>query len=111
MFVFGIVLALPGTVLGLPDAAGQFELALADRGVLISALFVGLLAGSLASGPVVDALGQRAVLSASSAAVAACLPLFAAASGFAFAAAALAALGFACAGMNTAANALSSDLF
>jgi fucose permease len=39
------------------------------------------------------------------------LPLFAAASTFALAAGALAALGIACAGMNTASNALSSDLF
>ncbi len=111
MFVFGIVLSLPGTVLGLPEAAAQLDLAFADRGLFISALFVGLLAGSLASGPIVDRMGQRAVLAASAAAVAGCLPLFAAASGFALAVAALAALGLACAGMNTAANALSSELF
>lgn len=111
MFVFGIILSLPGTVVGLPEAAAQFGLALADRGVMISTLFIGLLIGSLLSGPIVDALGQRASLAASAALVAVCLPLFALAATFAAAASALAALGVACAGMNTAANALSSDLF
>jgi MFS family permease len=111
MFTFGIVLALPGTVLGLDDAVAQFGLTLTDRGTLISALFVGLLTGSALSGPVVDRFGQRAALAASAGLVAVCLPLFAIAGSFFPAAAALAALGVASAGMNTAANALSSDLF
>ena len=111
MFVFGITLALPGTVLGLAESGARFAPTLTDRGTLISALFAGLFAGSAASGPIVDAFGQRAALAASAALVAACLPLFALAGSFAPAAAALCALGVACAGMNTAANALSSDLF
>jgi fucose permease len=111
MFTFGIVLALPGTVLGVDDAVAQFGLSLTDRGTLISALFVGLLIGSALSGLVVDRFGQRASLAASAGLVAVCLPLFAIAGSFVFAAAALAALGAASAGMNTAANALSSDLF
>jgi fucose permease len=111
MFVFGMILALPGTVLGLPEAAAQFELTLADRGTLISTLFLGLLLGSLASGPVVDALGQRRSVVLSCALVAVCLPMFALARAFLLGSVALFSLGFACAGMNTAANALSSDLF
>ena len=111
MFVFGIILSLPGTVVGLPEAAAQFELTLADRGALISTLFIGLLIGSALSGPIVDTLGQRGSLAASAALVAIGLPLFALASSFLAAASALAALGVACAGVNTAANALSSDLF
>jgi fucose permease len=111
MFVFGIILGLPGTVLGLPEVAAQFGLTLADRGALISTLFIGLLLGSVASGPLVERLGLRVALSGSAALVAGGLPLFALASNVMLAAAALAAIGIASAGMNTASNALSSELF
>jgi DHA1 family bicyclomycin/chloramphenicol resistance-like MFS transporter len=111
MFVFGMILGLPGTVLGLPETVEQFGLTLADRGVLIATLFAGLLLGSLLSGPLVDALGQRAALILSSALVAVCLPLFALASNFPVAAAELVAIGLASASINTASNALSSELF
>ena len=66
MLVYGIVLSLPGTVLGLPETAAELGLTLTSRGSLISALFVGLLLGSLLSGPIVDALGYRASLALSS---------------------------------------------
>jgi fucose permease len=98
-------------VLGLPGVAEQFQLTLADRGSLISTLFIGLLIGSVLSGPLVDRAGHRASLAASAGLVALCLPLFAFATSFTFAAAAMAALGLAAAGMNTASNALSSELF
>jgi DHA1 family bicyclomycin/chloramphenicol resistance-like MFS transporter len=111
MFVFGMILGLPGTVLGLPETVEQFGLTLADRGLLIATLFAGLLLGSLLSGPLVDALGQRAALIVSSALVAVCLPLFALASSFPVAAAELVAIGLASASINTASNALSSELF
>jgi DHA1 family bicyclomycin/chloramphenicol resistance-like MFS transporter len=111
MFTFGIILALPGTVLGLDDAVVQFGLTLTDRGTLISAMFVGLLIGSAVSAPVVDSFGQRASLAGSAMLVGLCLPLFAFADSFALALASIVAVGFASAGMNTAANALSSDLF
>jgi fucose permease len=111
MFVFGMILGLPGTVLGQPETVQQFGLTLADRGLLISTLFTGLLFGSLLSGVVVDALGQRASLVVSSALVALCLPLFATASSAVLAASALFALGLASASINTASNALSSELF
>jgi fucose permease len=111
MFVFGTILALPGTVLGQPEVIAQFGLTLADRGLLISTLFVGLLVGSLASAPVVDKLGHRAALAWSSSSVALCLPLFAAAPTAALAAVSLGMLGVACASLNTASNALSSTLF
>jgi fucose permease len=111
MCVFGLVLSLPGTVVGLEDAAAQFGLTLADRGALISTLFIGLLIGSIASGVVVDLLGHRTMLVSCMALIAASLPLLARVSSFGGAAAVLAALGVAGAGVNTAANALSSDLF
>lgn len=111
MFVFGMILGLPGTVLGQPETVQQFGLTLADRGLLISTLFTGLLFGSLLSGPLVDSLGQRASLIVSSGLAALCLPLFATATSGLLAASALFALGLASASINTASNALSSELF
>ncbi len=111
MFVFGAVLSLPGTLLGLPEVQAQFRLTLADRGAFVSALFVGLLIGSVLSGPLVDRLGQRASLVVSALLVAVCFPLLTMASTLTLAGAALGAVGLVCAGMNTAANALCSDLF
>jgi len=111
MFVFGMILGLPGTVLGQPETVAQFGLTLADRGLLIATLFAGLLIGSLLSGPLVDAMGQRPALVLSSSLVALCLPLLAIASSAAVAASALLALGAASASINTASNAISSELF
>jgi fucose permease len=111
MFVFGMILGLPGTVLGQPEMVEQFGLTLADRGLLIATLFAGLLVGSFVSGPLVDATGQRVALVLSSSLVATCLPLFAIARSGAVAAATLLALGLASASINTASNALSSELF
>jgi fucose permease len=111
MLVYGIVLGLPGTVLGLPETAAELGLTLTSRGSLIASLFVGLLVGSLLSGPIVDAIGYRATLALSSGLVALALPLLALVRTPLFAGAAIVALGVAAAGMNTASNALSSDLF
>ena len=111
MLVYGIVLSLPGTVLGLPETAAELGLTLTSRGTLISALFVGLLLGSLLSGPIVDALGYRASLALSSGLVALAMPLLAVMRTPLLAGVTIVALGVASAGMNTASNALSSDLF
>jgi len=111
MFVFGMILGLPGTVLGQSETVAQFGLTLADRGLLISTMFAGLLIGSLLSGPLVDTMGQRAALVVSSSLVALCLPLLAFASNAIVAASALLALGTASASINTASNAISSELF
>jgi len=111
MLVYGIVLSLPGTVLGLPETAAELGLTLTSRGSLISALFVGLLLGSLLSGPIVDALGYRASLALSSGLVAVAMPLLAVMRTPLLAGVTIVALGVAAAGMNTASNALSSDLF
>ena len=111
MLVFGVVLGLPGTVLGLPETVAELGLTLTSRGALISALFAGLLVGCLLSGAVVDALGYRASLAISSGLVAVAMPMLAMARTAPMAGAALVALGIAAAGVNTASNALSSELF
>jgi fucose permease len=111
MFVFGVVLSLPGTVLGLPEVAAQLHLSLADRGTLISTLFVGLLVGSFASGPLVDALGQRTSLILCVGLAGIGFPVFGLSTTMGAAALSLGAIGLVSAGVNTAANALSSELF
>ena len=111
MFVFGLVLGVPGTVLAIPDLVARLDLTLASRGTLISSLFLGLLVGSAASGPLVDRLGRRPLMAWSAVIVALCLPAFAVSPSFPLAAAALAAVGLFSAGMNTAANAIASELF
>ena len=111
MLVYGIILSLPGTVLGLPETAAELGLTLTSRGSLISALFVGLLLGSLLSGSLVDTLGYRTSLAVSSGLVAFALPLLAVTRTPLLAGVVILALGVASAGMNTASNALSSDLF
>jgi fucose permease len=111
MVVYGAVLSLPGTVLALPEVADRLGLTLTGQGTLIAALFLGLLVGSLVSGPIVDAAGHRATIAGSAAAIAVALPLFAAAPSYPLAALALAAIGVASAGVNIASNALASNFF
>ena len=106
-----MILALPGTVIGLPAFTTHFDLSLADRGALIAALFVGLLIGSVLSGPLVDRSGYRAAIAGSTAAIAFLLPAFAFAATYPLALLALGCVGLSSAALNTAANALSSDLF
>ena len=111
MLVFGMILALPGTVIALPEFADRFHLTLADRGIFIAALFGGLLIGSVLSGAIVDRAGYRLSIGGSAAAIAALLPVFALASAYSLAIGALLGLGLSSATLNTSANALSSELF
>jgi len=111
MFVFGTVLGVPGALLGLPEVSERLQLTLVTRGSLISSLFFGLLVGSLASGPLVDRAGLRRSLAVATALVAAALPAFLLATGVTSAAVALALLGCVAAVVNTAANALVSEMF
>jgi fucose permease len=111
MLVFGMILALPATVIGLPEFTGRFQLTLAARGTFIAALFSGLLVGSILSGAVVDRAGYRRAIAGSTAAIALLLPVFALADTFGLALGALCGVGLSSATLNTAANALSSDLF
>jgi fucose permease len=56
-FAFGFVLVLPGALQ--PALASKLSLGLAQSGLVASALMLGILAGSLASAPLVDRLPRR----------------------------------------------------
>ena len=111
MFVFGMVIALLGTLFGLPEMRARLAIDLAQQGQLFSLMFVGLLAATVAAGPVQDRFGAKVVLVGAAAAVAAALSLFALAGSFAGAAAPVALLGIGAGWLNLGANALVSDLY
>jgi len=111
IFVFGSVLALLGTLFGLPEMRARLGLDLMRQGDLLSLQFFGILLSTLVTGPLVDRFGKRVVLAVSPLLVAAALVGFAVARGFEMAALAAFTLGVGGGGLNTATNVLVSDLF
>jgi len=111
MFCFGIVLALLGTLFGLPEVRQRLGLDAVRQGTLLSLLFVGLLITTPLVGPIIDALGHKIVLVVSSAMVAATFVAFMLANSFHAAAVASVMLGLGGGGLNTSTNALVSDLY
>ncbi len=111
MFVFGMLIALLGTLFGLPAMRERLGIDLAQQGDLFSVLFAGLLAATAVVGPVLDRFGSKPVMVSASAMVTAALAALAAARGFGVAAAAALLLGVGGGWLNTASNALVSDVF
>lgn len=111
IFMFGIVLAVLGTLFGLPEMRERLGVDLAGQGNLLLLLFLGVFAATLLSGPLIDGLGNKPVLFVSALLVTAAMVLLAAAQSFASAALACALLGFGGGGLNTATNALVSDIY
>jgi fucose permease len=111
IFVFGIVLALLGTMFGLPGVRERYGVDLAAQGDLFLLLFLGIFVTTTVTGPLLDRFGARAVLATSSGLVAAALVGFARAGSFRGAALSAVALGLGGGGLNTANNVLVSDLF
>ena len=111
MLVFGIVLAILGTVFGLPALRARLQISLARQGTLFLLLYLGIFVASLLVGPLIDHLGAKANLLASSLIVALAMILFAVAHSFAAASGAAMLLGFGGGGLNTCTNALVSDLY
>lgn len=60
LFLFGIILITLGSIL--PSLAATFESQGLNKGILVSILPVGILAGSLVFGPVVDRYGYKLLL-------------------------------------------------
>jgi MFS family permease len=111
LFTFGMVIALLGTLFGLPEMRGRLGIDLAQQGELFSLLSIGLLVSSILVGPSLERWGARRVLVVGSAMVAAALVAFALARGFAAAAAAGLVLGFGGGWLSAASNALVSDVY
>jgi MFS transporter, FHS family, glucose/mannose:H+ symporter len=111
MSAFGMVIALLGTLFGLPEMRQRLAINLAQQGDLFSILSIGLLVSSLLAGPMLDRFGAKPVLTTASAVATTALLAFALAHGFAAAAGAAALLGLGGAWLNIATNALVSDIY
>src|SRR5215469_11110359 len=111
ILVFGIVLAILGTVFGLPAMRSRLQVSLAQQGMMFLLLYLGIFAGSIVVGPLIDHLGNKANLLASSLIVALAMVLFAGAHSLATASIAAILLGVGGGGLNTCTNVLVSDLY
>lgn len=111
MFVFGIVLAILGALFGLPQMRERIHVDLAQQGDIFLMLYFGVFVSTIIVGPIIDSFGNKVVLSVSAAGVVAGLLGFLGAASFWTAMAVAFVLGFGGGGLNTAANALVSDLY
>src|SRR5689334_19163253 len=109
--VFGIVIAMLGTVFGLPEMQARLHMDLAQKGNLFLLLYFGIFLASVLVGPLIDAIGNKAILLLSSALVAVAMAGFALAHSLAGASVAAVALGVGGGGLNTSTSALVSDLY
>ena len=111
ILVFGVVLAILGTVFGLPAMRSRLNVTLAQQGTILLLLYLGIFVGSLVVGPLIDHLGNKANLLASSLIVALAMVFFARAQSFGTASIAAILLGVGGGGLNTCTNVLVSDLY
>jgi MFS family permease len=111
MSVFGMLIAMLGTLFGLPAMRERLGIDLAQQGDLFSVLFGGLLVAAAIVGPLLDRFGSKPVMVSATAMVTLGLAAFALAGGFGAAAAAALLLGVGGGWLNTASNALVSDVY
>ena len=111
MFLFGIVLAILGTIFGLPEMRARLHVDLAQQGDIFLVLYLGVFVSTILVGPVIDSFGNKVVLATSGLLATAALVLFSMAASFVAALVAAFLLGFGGGGLNTAANALVADLY
>ncbi|HEV2118232.1 MAG TPA: MFS transporter [Terriglobales bacterium] len=111
MFIFGVVLALLGTLFGLPAMRERLGVNLAQQGDLFLLLFAGVCFATVVVGPLIDCFGHKLVLLASSVLVTLALVEFAVARSLLSAAVAALVIGLGGGGLNTASNVLTSDLY
>lgn len=111
ILVFGIVLAILGTVFGLPEMRDRLHINLAQQGNLFLLLYLGIFVASIVAGPLIDNVGNKATLFLSSALVAAAMVLFGNAHSLTVASIAAILLGVGGGGLNTSTNVLVSDLY
>jgi MFS transporter, FHS family, glucose/mannose:H+ symporter len=111
IFVFGIVMAVLGTLFGLPEMRTRLRIDLAQQGSLFLLLYLGILFATLLAGPAIDVIGNKLILIASAALVAAGMLGFAFAHSYTSAEIPALLLGCGGGGLNTSTNALVSDLY
>jgi FHS family glucose/mannose:H+ symporter-like MFS transporter len=111
IFVFGIVMAILGTLFGLPEMRGRLRIDLAGQGSIILLLYAGIFAATVIAGPVIDAIGNKVILVVSSALVAGAMVGFAYAHSYGSVVGPAVLLGFGGGGINISANALVSDVY
>lgn len=111
LFIYGIVLAVLGTVFGLPEMRERLHVDLAHQGHIILLLYLGVLIANLIVGPIIDSRGHKWVMVCSAVMVAGALVCLAAAHSFASVIPAAVLLGFGGGGVCTASNVLVSDLY
>lgn len=111
IFVFGIVMAVLGTLFGLPEMRERLHINLAQQGNMLLLLYLGIFIATLATGPAIDAIGNKAILIVSSLLVGVGMAGFAFAHSFESGAVPAVLLGCGGGGLNTSTNALVSDLF
>lgn len=111
MFMFGLVLALLGTLFGLPEMRERLGADYAGQGNLFLLLYFGILIANLICGPAIDSFGHRITLLVSALLVALALAVFAMANSFLAGALASLLLGMGGGALNTGASALVSDLY
>lgn len=111
ILVFGIVLAILGTVFGLPAMRARLQVTLAGQGTFFLLLYLGIFVASLVFGPLIDHLGNKANLLASSLIVALAMVFFANAQSAGTASGAAILLGLGGGGLNICTNVLVSDLY
>ena len=111
MFIFGVVLALLGTLFGLPAMRARLGVNLAQQGDLFLLLFAGVCFATVAVGPLIDRFGNKLVLLVSAILVTLALVEFAAARSLLSASIAALLLGLGGGGLNTSSNVLTSELY
>jgi len=111
MFIFGVVLALLGTLFGLPAMRERLGVNLAQQGDLFLLLFAGVCFATVAVGPLIDRFGNKLVLLVSALLVTFALVEFAAAHSMLSASSAALVIGLGGGGLNTSSNVLTSELY
>jgi len=111
MFIFGVVLALLGTLFGLPAMRERLGVNLAQQGDLFLLLFAGVCFATVAVGPLIDRFGNKLVLLVSAVLVTLALLEFAAAHSMLSASIASLVIGLGGGGLNTSCNVLTSELY
>jgi fucose permease len=106
-----MVLAVLGTVFGLPEMQQRLHLDFAQTGHLFVLLYLGIFLANLVVGPLIDAAGHKHVLLIAALLVAAALGAFSGVHSFLGTAPVMLLLGFGSGGLCTAGNVLVSDHF